>query len=72
MAGGGAVVVPVYQGDVATLIDREGRQRCEIAALAPDGREDTAALGLTATVDSPGINKLLAGNGEEARQIGAA
>src|SRR5262249_29890023 len=72
VAGGGGLVVPLFAGDTITVLDREGRQRCEIAAFAGDGREDPAALGLRATVESPGINRLLAGDGEEARAIGVA
>jgi aminomethyltransferase len=72
VAGAGAVILPVCQGDQLTLIDREGRQRAELAAFAPDGGEDVAALGLRATVETPGINRLLAGEGEDSRQIGAA
>jgi len=72
VAGGGGLIVPLLSGDAVTVVDREGRQRCEIAAFAGDGREDIAALGLKGTVESPGINRLLAGEGEDARAIGAA
>src|SRR5262249_13635217 len=72
VAGGGGLVVPLFAGDAVTVVDREGRQRCEIAAFAGDGREDIGALGLKAATESPGINRLRAGEGEEARAIGAA
>jgi aminomethyltransferase len=72
VAGGGAIVLPLFPGDAVAIVDREGRQRCEIAAFAPDGRGDLAALSLKAKADSTGINRLLAGKGEDARAVGAA
>ena len=51
--------------------DRQGRQRCEVAAFT-GGREDLAALGLRPATESPGINDLLAGAGDDARTVGAA
>lgn len=44
--GGGACVIALEQGDQVTLVDREGRQRCEVAALNPEGGVDLGALGL--------------------------
>jgi aminomethyltransferase len=70
--GGGALALPVDAGDEITVIDREGLQRCEAAYFSGEGREDLAALNLRAAEQSPGINKLLAGEGEEAAAIGAA
>lgn len=70
--GGGALALPVDAGDEITVIDREGLQRCEAAYFSGKGREDLAALNLRAAEQSPGINKLLAGEGEEAAAIGAA
>jgi glycine cleavage system T protein (aminomethyltransferase) len=48
---GGATVVTLGVGDRLTVIDRDGGQRAEVTSLAPDGREDPAALDITA--DSP-------------------
>jgi len=42
-AGGGALVVPICQGDRIAIVDREGRQRCEIAAFAADGAKTSRA-----------------------------
>ena len=39
---GGACVIALATGDQVTLVDREGRQRCEIAGLGAD----LGALGL--------------------------
>ena len=70
--GGGALALSVEAGDEITVVDREGLQRCEAAYFSGEGREDLAALNLRAAEQSPGINKLLGGDGEEAAAIGAA
>ena len=70
--GGGALALSIEAGDEITVIDREGLQRCEAVYFSGEGREDLAALNLRAAEQSPGINKLLAGEGEEAAAIGAA
>lgn len=72
VAGGGAVVLRLFAGDRMTVIDREGLQPCELAAFAPGGRPDLAALGLDAAAESPGINRLLAGAGGLAQEAVAA
>src|SRR5215510_8602772 len=70
--GGGALALAIEAGDEITIIDREGLQRCEVAYFSAEGREDLPALNLLAADASPGINKLLAGGGEEAVAIGVA
>lgn len=70
--GGGAIVLALHPGDAITVIDREGRQRCELVVLSPEGREDAAALNLKATAGAPGIARLLAGEAEDARAVAAA
>src|SRR5262245_58388956 len=72
VSGGGAVVLSLFTGDRIAVIDREGRQSCEIAAFGPDGHEDLGALALDAGTQSAGIARLLAGGGEDARTIAAA
>src|SRR5262249_4179092 len=72
VSGGGAILVPILQGERITIVDREGRQRCEIAAFAADGREDRGALRLKPGTSSAGISGLLAGESEDARKIAAA
>lgn len=67
--GGGALILHLFAGDRIAVTDREGRQRCEIAAFAPDGREDPGTLGLGAAEKSPGINRLLAGQDAETKAI---
>jgi len=72
LSGGGAIFVPIFQGDRISVVDREGRQRCEVAAFAADGREDLAALGLEAGTEPTCIARLLGGESEDARAIAAA
>jgi aminomethyltransferase len=62
LAGLGGLVLHLFPGDRLELIDREGRQPCEIASFATGGIEDLAALGLKPGRDSPGINRLLKGD----------
>lgn len=59
--GGGAVILHLVAGDRVEVIDREGRQACEVAAFAAGGRPDLAALELKPAHESPGINRLLRG-----------
>ena len=70
--GGGAVVVPVFAGDKLTVIDKEGRQRAELAAFTADARFEPGMLGAKAAGPAMGINRLLAGDGEDAAVIAAA
>ncbi|HEX6102674.1 MAG TPA: DUF1989 domain-containing protein, partial [Alphaproteobacteria bacterium] len=72
VAGGGAVVVAAAPGDALTIVDKEGRQRAELAVFAADGRPDPGAIGAKAAGRAEGINRLLAGDGEDAAVIAAA
>jgi glycine cleavage system T protein (aminomethyltransferase) len=71
IGGGGAVVLALSTGDRLEIIDVEGRQRGELAVFAPEGREDTAALGLRASGPATGINSLLSGSDEASRTASA-
>ncbi|MSP82188.1 MAG: DUF1989 domain-containing protein [Alphaproteobacteria bacterium] len=68
--GGGSVVVAVAAGDVLTVTDREGRQRCEVAAFLPDGTEDVGALGLAPGGEALGLRAIL-GDGAGQELLGA-
>jgi len=70
--GGGAIVLQLAAGDSLVVTDREGLQACEFAAFAPGGAEDTGALGLAADGPADGINRLLAGVGDDGRAVAAA
>lgn len=68
LAGLGALILRLEAGDWLEIIDREGRQPCEIAAFTgPDvqqhetPRPDLAALGLKGDGPSAGITHILAG-----------
>jgi len=70
--GGGALALAIEAGDEIAIVDREGLQRCEVVYFSAEGREDLAALNLRAAEASPGINRLLAGEGEDHVAIAAA
>ncbi|MCI0430462.1 MAG: aminomethyltransferase family protein [Rhodospirillales bacterium] len=72
VGGGGAVVVAVSAGDTLTIVDKEGRQRAELAVFAPDGRPDPGAIGAKATGPAAGISRLLSGDDEDAAMMAAA
>ncbi len=57
--GGGSTTVALSAGDEATLIDLEGRQRCELVVLGQDGKEDATALGAKADGRSEFLPSLL-------------
>ena len=61
--GAGAVMLRLGQGDRLTLINDEGGQSAELVAVAPDGRIDTAVLGLAPNGQAEGLKALLAGGG---------
>jgi aminomethyltransferase len=67
--GGGAVILRLLPDDELTIVDLEGRQRCELALFAPDGNPDPAALGLKAETASSGIDRLLLGPDAETQDI---
>ena len=69
VAGGGAIVVALEAGDACRLVDVEGRQPCEVIVVAPDGREDAAALGLAAEIDPTGIKAILSSGGDDAQSV---
>src|SRR5260221_14741124 len=59
--GNGAVILHLFAGDRVEVIDREGRQPCDVAAFVA-GKPDLAALGLSPMRPSPGLNRLLRGD----------
>ena len=67
--GGGAVVLRLLPDDELTIVDLEGRQRCELALFSPDGKPDPAALGLRAEAASHGIERLLLGPDSETHDV---
>jgi aminomethyltransferase len=55
----GATVVEVRPDDRLTVIDPDGGQPAELTVLAPDGREDAAALGARADAPASVLRELL-------------
>ncbi|MEX2648246.1 MAG: DUF1989 domain-containing protein [Alphaproteobacteria bacterium] len=72
VAGGGSVVLALDAGDEMTVIDREGRQACELVVFGAGGREDAGALGAVPTGEAAGLKAILAGGEESAHALLAA
>jgi len=72
VAGGGAVVLALSAGDTMQIVDKEGRQRAELGVFALTGRPEPEAIGARASGQASGINRLLAGEGEQGAMIAAA
>ena len=66
---GAATVFSLEPGDAVTLRDREGRQRAEVAAFAPDGSADTEALGAAANGAAEGLKAILGAGDEQSRSL---
>jgi len=58
--GGGSRAVPVYKGDVLSVLDREGMQRGEMVFFAPDRSSDAGHLGAAGIGRPDGIITTLA------------
>ena len=65
--GGGAIVVDLRAGDRLTIIDREGRQPCELAAFDKSGNCDPGLLGASGGRDALGLQQILGAQNESAR-----
>jgi aminomethyltransferase len=70
--GGGATVITLRVDDRLRISDPEGRQRCEVAAFADNGKPASDALGSRAQHDGTGIRAILAADSEDARSLIAA
>ena len=69
--GGGAIVIDLRAGDRLTVIDREGRQPCQIATFGADKKSDPGLLGGAAVGDSLGLQQILGASNESARSARA-
>jgi aminomethyltransferase len=69
--GGGATVVSLEAGDELTVVDVEGRQRCELTFLLPSGGDGAAAMGVRVDGPAEGLAALARG-GEDAAAVLAA
>ena len=61
VAGGGALVLTVGQGDVVAVSNDEGGQVCELVAAGLDGVIDAGVLGVAANAAAEGLKAGLAG-----------
>jgi aminomethyltransferase len=59
VAGGGALLLQMGQGDHFTLINDEGGQKAEVIAVRLDGQIDAALIGQSANSDATGLKALL-------------
>jgi aminomethyltransferase len=65
VAGGGAILLQVGQGDQFTLINDEGGQQAEIIAARLDGKIDAALIGQKSNSDARGLKALLSAGAME-------
>ena len=70
--GGGTRTVTLDTGDEVTLIDREGRQPCELVVFDAAGRSDPAIIGATGTGAPSGTQAILDSDVPSALRVRAA
>ena len=66
---GGATVFAVRTGDRVTVRDPDGGGTVELTALAPDGSDDGAALGLVADAPATVLRSLIANTEDGAQEV---
>ena len=67
--GGGTRTLAIDAGDELTVIDREGRQPCELVVFDGAGRADPAIIGARGGAAPAGIQAALARGGRSARRV---
>ncbi len=67
--GGGAIAVPIHEGDRVRVVDVEGLQRCELVAVDVSGTIDPAILGARGDGDAHGLKQILSADRECARSV---
>jgi len=67
VAGCGTLVLNIGAGDRLRLIDREGRQSCEVLAFDGNGRNVSDRLGTTAAGSGAGLRALVSAGGAALR-----
>ena len=70
--GGGTRTVTLDAGDELTVVDREGRQPCELVVFDADGRCDPAFIGASGAVAAVGMQDILQDSTPSARRAVAA
>jgi aminomethyltransferase len=66
---GGATVIALEPDDRLMIRDRDGGQVAELTALAPDGSDDTSALGAAADAPAGVLRSLLASEADRASEL---
>ncbi|MBL9034731.1 MAG: aminomethyltransferase family protein [Rhodospirillaceae bacterium] len=69
VGGGGAAVLAIAGGDRISVIDREGRQPCEVIVADAQGRVDPGLIGGKAGGRADGLRDILAAGTEDARKV---
>lgn len=69
LKGNGTAVHSLERGDILEIALLEGGQPVEVAAFAPNGESDLAALGLRAQGAPLGLQKILDGGSEDAARV---
>jgi aminomethyltransferase len=69
IGGGGAAVLAIAAGDRISIIDREGRQPCEVIAADAAGRIDPGLIGGKACGVADGLREILAAGTVDARKV---
>jgi aminomethyltransferase len=67
--GGGATLVSLKAGDELTVVDLEGRQRCELIFVLPGGGDGAAAMGVRVDGPAEGLAGLARHGGEDATAV---
>ena len=70
--GGGTRTLTLDAGDELTVVDREGRQPCELVVFGPEGRCDPAFIGASGAGAPAGIQAILQDSDPSARRVRAA
>ena len=66
---GGATVLQLREGDRITIRDRDGGAVVELTALAPDGTDDGAALGITTEAPAETLRSLVSSDADGAQDV---
>ena len=67
--GGGSRTLGLDAGDEVTVVDREGRQPCELVVFDASGRSDPALIGASATGRPQGIQAMLQSGDPSAKRV---
>ncbi len=69
VAGGGAVVISLWQGDRIAVTDMEGLQACELVAADAKGRVDPGIIGESSGTIAEGLKAILASGSQSGQAV---